>query len=174
MALDEEKERNFEKFQGSSLFRHRLVFATLTHTPIEIANIRANDENSGVSDYEMNFLELLDTVTNGSLIEINETGTRVRYKPGTIIGSNKPCIHNCVKSRAISYWIEPIIILLIFGKYETSITFTGCTYHNLDISIDIIRSVLLPILNKLFRINDIKMDLKRRSFPPSGGMFLLC
>ena len=169
MAQEEEK---FEKFQGSTLFRHRIVFATLTHTPIEINNIRLKHEKCGLRDYEMNFLELLDSITNGSLIEINESGTRVRYRPGTIIGSNRALTHKCSTSRGVAYWIEPLIMLLIFGKYETSITLLGATYHNLDISIDVIRGVLLPFLIKLFGITNLKMDLKRRALPPSGGMFL--
>ncbi len=90
------KRPKYKKFKGSALFRHRIVLATLTHTPIEIHSIRessAGDE--GLKDFEMSFLTLMDSITNGSLFEINESGTRVRYRPGTIVGLKKPLIHKC-------------------------------------------------------------------------------
>lgn len=157
------------KYQGASLFRYRLVFATLTHKPIIIENIRMYDEKPGITDYELNFLHLLDSITHHSLIEINENGTRIRYNPGTLLGSNKLIEHKCVTSRGLSYWIEPLLLLLPFAKHETTISLIGATYHDSDVSIDIIRGVLLPTLNRIFGIQDIKLDLKRRSLQPTAG-----
>lgn len=64
------------KFKGSQQFRQRLVCATLSQKPIRIDDIRASDQSPGVADYEANLLRLLEKLTTGCIIEINETGKR--------------------------------------------------------------------------------------------------
>ena len=68
---------------GATQFRQRLVVSLLSHRPLLIRNIRADDlENPGLKDYEANFLRLIDQITNGSRMEINNTGTQIRFQPG--------------------------------------------------------------------------------------------
>jgi len=165
------KQNQFTKFQGSALFRWRILLATLTHKSICIDNIRANDpKKPGLRDYEMSFLKILDKVTNGSVFEINETGTKLRYRPGTLLGAQSPIYFKCPTTRGIPYWLEPMVVLLLFCKErQSTITFYGATYHELDCSVDQIRSVLFSILRKRFNVQDIKIDLKNRALSPSGG-----
>ena len=68
-------------FQGHSYFRQRLVLATLSGKSILIQNIRAHQDQLGIRDYEASFLRLLEKITNGSVIEINYTGTFFFYSP---------------------------------------------------------------------------------------------
>lgn len=62
------------KFKGCQNFRQRLLCSTLSGRPIRIDNIRAEDENPGLRDFEASFLRLLEKLTNGCSVEINETG----------------------------------------------------------------------------------------------------
>ncbi len=62
------------RFRGSQCFRQRLVCATVTGRAIRIDDIRADDQSPGLRDYEASLLRLLEKVTNGCIIEINETG----------------------------------------------------------------------------------------------------
>ena len=62
------------RFRGSGHFRLRLACATLSGRTIRIDDIRARDENPGLRDYEASLLRLLEKVTNGCVVEINETG----------------------------------------------------------------------------------------------------
>ena len=62
------------RFRGSEHLRQRLVCATLSGKAIRIDDIRAQDQNPGLRDYEASLLRLLEKVTNGCIIEINETG----------------------------------------------------------------------------------------------------
>ena len=94
----------------------RLLLSTLTHRSICIDNIRNYDDNPGLKDYELSFLKIMDKLTNGSLIEINETGTKIRYKPGTLVGASDILYFKCPTSRSMVYWIEPLLILLLFSK----------------------------------------------------------
>ena len=62
------------RFKGAQCFRQRLVCATISGKPIRIDDIRLDDESPGLRDYEASLLRLLEKVTNGCIIEINETG----------------------------------------------------------------------------------------------------
>lgn len=87
------------KMQGCANFRQRLVCATLSGRTIVIEEIRSEDEEPGLTDFEANFLRLLDAMTNGSHIEINETGTKLRYSPGFIVGGRIE--HDCGVKRCV-------------------------------------------------------------------------
>ena len=62
------------RFRGRQHFRQRLACATLSGHAIRIDAIRARDENPGLRDYEASLLRLLEKITNGCIVEINETG----------------------------------------------------------------------------------------------------
>jgi len=130
-----------------------------------ISSIRADDQNPGLQDFEASFLRLLDKITNGSLIEINETGTEIKYKPGIITGGKHQ--HTCPNSRGIGYFIEGIMGLAPFVKNPISITFTGVTNHPSDISVEVLRTVTIPILSKF----GVEMQLKtqKKGMLPNGG-----
>jgi RNA 3'-terminal phosphate cyclase-like protein len=132
-----------------------------------IDDIRLDDAAPGLRDYEASLLRLLEKVTNGTVVEINETGprslsrvcaacaacccaalrcarcatahvalrarrrhlraltrlpawcgragTRLRYTPGVIAGGGS-LEHDCGTSRAIGYFLEPLVVLALFGK----------------------------------------------------------
>ena len=61
-------------FRGSQHLRQRLVCSTISGKAICIRDIRARDQNPGVRDYEASLLRLLEKITNGCVVEINETG----------------------------------------------------------------------------------------------------
>lgn len=61
-------------FQGSAFLRQRILLATLAGKPVKIEAIRADDTNPGLRDFEIQFLKLIEAVTNGSSVEINYTG----------------------------------------------------------------------------------------------------
>lgn len=62
------------RFRGSQSFRQRLVFATLAGRAVRIDDIRAQDQSPGLRDFEASFLRLLEKISNGCIVEINETG----------------------------------------------------------------------------------------------------
>ena len=62
------------KFRGSQELRLRLVCATLSGKSIRIEGIRERDQNPGLQDFEACLLRLLEKITDGCTVEINETG----------------------------------------------------------------------------------------------------
>lgn len=157
------------RFKGAEQFRQRIVLSTLSGKPIRIDDIRAQDQNPGLRDYEASLLRLIEKITNGCIIEINETGTSLRYKPGFVHGG-AGLDHDCGLSRAVGYFLEPLALLALFGKKPISITLRGITNNTLDPGVDIWRTVTLPLLRKLSGSEDpFELRIVRRGAPPHGG-----
>lgn len=109
----------------------------------------------------MSLLRLLETVTNGTVIEISYTGTTIAFKPGFIAGSPSAVIqshkHDCPVSVPIGYFLEPLLLLAAFAKAPTNVTLSGITAGNASYpSVDLLRVGLLPVL-KRFGIEDYEL-----------------
>jgi RNA 3'-terminal phosphate cyclase-like protein len=87
--------------------------------------------------FEMNLLELIEKVTNGCQMSISKTGTRLIFRPG-IIDSNDgvEVTHECNLVRNITYYLEVICMLGVFGKTELNVTLEGNTDDLVDQSVD--------------------------------------
>jgi RNA 3'-terminal phosphate cyclase-like protein len=93
-------------------------------------------------------LKLVEKITNGTEIIINKTGTRLIVKPG-IIDANEglPIEHNCDLSRSITYYLECVMLLAIFGKTSMNLTLNGNTDDDIDQSLDSLKSSMVFLLN---------------------------
>ncbi|KAG8217735.1 18S rRNA biogenesis protein [Butyriboletus roseoflavus] len=154
-------------FSGHQYLRQRLVMSVLSGKPVRIDKIRSEDKNPGLQDYEISLLQLLEKATNGTVIEISVTGTAILFKPGIISGG--PVTHECPLSRAVGYFLEPLIMLAPFSKKPFQFTLRGITTDDIDLSVDLIRTVTLPHL-QLFGISEgVELRIKKRGAPPEGG-----
>ena len=153
------------RFCGCAQFRQRIVCSTLSSRPVRINRIRESDEQPGLKQCEASLLRLMDRLTNGSKIEINETGTSVRYVPGVLMGGS--FTHDCGTERAIGYFLEALLPLAPFCKKRLVVRLQGITNDDTDPSIDAMRSCAMPLV-KRFGI-DANVQLKRRGAPPGGG-----
>ena len=110
---------------------------------------------------EANLIRLLDKLTNGSRIEVNETGnhtcihiyvcvyiyimlyiigTSLYYNPGLLQGGKIE--HDCNKQRGIGYYLEVVIMLAPFAKMSVNITLKGVTIAPDDPSVSIILYII--------------------------------
>eukprot|EP01059_Diplonema_ambulator_P020069 TRINITY_DN33766_c0_g1_i1.p1 TRINITY_DN33766_c0_g1~~TRINITY_DN33766_c0_g1_i1.p1 ORF type:complete len:367 (+),score=33.78 TRINITY_DN33766_c0_g1_i1:66-1166(+) len=151
--------------QGTPYFRHHLIGAVLGGKAVVFENIRTEGEEVGLKEHEVNFLKLIDAVTNGTKMEINETGTRVKVKPGVVVGGKIK--HVCSLQRGVGYWVEALALLAPFAKKPIEATLYGVTNNQLDIGVDCIRTVTIPLLRK-FGI-EAAIQIKKRGTEPNGG-----
>lgn len=133
---------------------------------MKITKIRMNADQPGLHDFEANFLRFIELITDGTSIEINDTGTILRFTPGLVVGGCD-LSHDCGTSRSIGWFLEALIPLLVFAKENTHIMLTGITNDALDTSVDVLRNVTLPLL-KNFGIS-AELKIKKRGAPPNGG-----
>ena len=158
---------NYLRFTGSRSFRDRLVLATLSARPIRIDGIRALEERPGLREYEVSLLRLLETISAGSRVSINETGSAIKYVPGSLHGGDVLGLsHQCCSSRGLSYWLLPLLQLAPFCRNALRITLTGCSYHADDISVDVFRAVTIPLAARFGLDPRPSLSVRRRAFPP--------
>jgi len=118
-------------------------------------------------DFEASFLRLLEKLVNGCEIHINETGTALRYRPGIITGGSD-IEHECSTSRAIGYFLEPLLALAPFAKLPLEIVLRGVTNNLDDVGVDRLRTVTLPMLRH-FGLDEAQLNVRKRGAPPLGG-----
>lgn len=86
-------------YKGSSFLRQRLLLSVLSGKPVRILEIRTLHDEPGMQEFEVNLIRLLDKITNGTIIELNETGTSLFFQPGLLCGGNVE--HDCSNQRSI-------------------------------------------------------------------------
>ncbi|GIZ43231.1 hypothetical protein CKM354_000646300 [Cercospora kikuchii] len=172
------------KFTGSKHLISRLVLATLTGRPVRISQIRESNHNApGLAPHEVSFLRLLDAITNGSEIVFSQTGTTVAYAPGLITGSaaGHGAAGGVIRhelpaecSRGASFFLIPLCLLAPFSKAKMNVLLTGpgvitSATPSGDVSVDTVRTAILPIFKSFGIERDLEVRVLRRSNPGPGG-----
>ena len=138
---------------GATQFRLRLAVSLLSSRPLLLRNIRSDDLDApGLREHEASFLRLLDRLTNGTRIEINATGTQLRFRPGVLLGGDVE--HDCPAGdggRSVGWFLEGILPLAAFGKEPLRLTLRGVTdgTSELDPSPDYLSASFLPLMIRL-------------------------
>nr|CAH7736762.1 unnamed protein product [Callosobruchus chinensis] len=155
-------------YKGSNFFRQRLVLSVLSGKPVQISDIRTLDDEPGLKEYEVSLIRLLDKVTNGTVIELNETGTSVYFQPGLLFGGTIQ--HDCSLQRGVGYYLEVLCMLGFFCKEPLHATLRGVTSNNIDPSVDLIKTSMFETMKK-FILDDegLKLKICKRGLLPLGG-----
>jgi RNA 3'-terminal phosphate cyclase-like protein len=173
------------RFTTHKSLTHRLVLSTLTGRPVHISQIRSSSPTqTGLAPHEISFLRLLESVTNGSSIQISYTGTTLTYSPGLITGSVEglgasggviKCVLPDTITRGVSWFLIPLCILAPFSKAPVNVRFEGegvitSATETGDISADSVRTAILPLYER-FGILPSKLELRilQRSCAGPGG-----
>lgn len=164
-------------FQGSNCLRQRILLSILTGKPIIIDSIRNDqltggdpEEIVGLLDYERNLLELCEKITHSTIVSINKTGTKLTFKPGTLVGGEIK--HDCDVSRSISYYLELLLALGPFCKKQLAATLNGVTNDQTDPNVDALKLSSLPILKRFLGDHEgqkLEIKVQARGFKPEGG-----
>ncbi|XP_050685071.1 probable RNA 3'-terminal phosphate cyclase-like protein [Leptidea sinapis] len=155
-------------YKGSNFLRQRLLLSTLSGRSVRIEDIRSTHDDPGLREYEVNLIRLLDKITNGTRVELSETGTSLYFQPGILIGGQ--LTHTCCTQRGIGYYLEVLLALGPFCKEPLNAVLQGVTHHDLDVSVDKVKAAALPVLLKFILVDDgLELKIVRRGAPPLGG-----
>ena len=151
--------QQIKKFEGIGNFRLRIIYSVLLNKPIEIHKIRENQVNPGLNNAEVSFLKLVDSITNGSKLEISKSGISFKFFPGVITNNyGNEFEFECDNQRNISF----------YGKDPLVINLIGVTNNEIDISVDCFKSNICPNLQKLVVGDTISLEILRRGIYPIG------
>ena len=93
------------RFTGHRHLRQRVLLCIISGKSIRIDQIRTDDIHVGLRDYEVNFLRLIEKITNGSTIEISVTGENFSYGYERLVhGQVVPLKRNIIPSPS---WSTP-------------------------------------------------------------------
>ncbi|XP_066916012.1 RNA 3'-terminal phosphate cyclase-like protein [Clytia hemisphaerica] len=154
-------------FEGCNFFRQRIVLSALSGIPVQIVDIRKFEDEPGIKEFEANFLRLMDKLTNGTKIEVNETGTGVLFVPGLLIGGEVD--HDCSCERSIGYYLEGILPMAPFCKNALKLVLRGVTNDKHDISVDTLKYVSLAVMKRFGLLEGLDLKISKRGAMPDGG-----
>ncbi|XP_054168855.1 RNA 3'-terminal phosphate cyclase-like protein [Oppia nitens] len=163
------------EFQGSNCLRQRLVLSVLTGKAVKITGIRDKQQDSvgnyGLNESEMNLLKLMEKVTNGSDIYVDQRGTRLDFRPGLPYGGRVE--HDCSLGRSIGYYLEPLLMLAPFCKHPLEARLTGITNDRIDPSVDSLKHSSLAIIKQFLGgaadDDELSITVESRGLAPAGG-----
>ncbi len=159
----------YEELEGSNLFRLKIAYSFILNRPIRLSNIRAESVNPGMTQYEINFLRLVSEISNGTKININQTGTGFTLIPGTITNNYwVELVFECDKSRCITYYAEGLIPICLFGKESLHIKLKGITNNLIDNSVDSFKMSTCVLLQKLIVGDTVEFKINKRGVLPKG------
>ena len=163
------------RFQTGQDMREIILLATLSGKPVRVTEIRGDDaEAPGLRPFEINLLQLVEKVSNGSRVSIDPTGTALSYQPGVLTGGSF-LEHHCDGAMGIGYYLEALVFLAVFSKEPVEIDLHGITNDNGSQSVDVIRTVTLPLLEKFgVPMDEAELRVVRRGAPPGGGGLIHC
>ena len=136
---------------GNICLRERIYLSFVSKKPFYIKNIRTNFKKPGLRSFEIDLFSLIDKLCRNCSIEINETGTHLKFTPGYTQEGN--IIHNTDGKRALSYYLEflTFLIPLIGGKINIKIV--GLRSLKADASLETFAYVNLAALRKIWGCN---------------------
>jgi RNA 3'-terminal phosphate cyclase-like protein len=160
----------FVHLTGSNYFRIKIAYSLLFQRPVQISEMRSNSINPGLAEYEISFLKLIEKITNGTKIEISKTGTILKFHPGVITNNyGDEFEFSCDNSRCLTYYLEGLIPIAMFGKESLKLILNGVTNDSKDISIDTFKNVTCALIQKLVIGDKVECDIKKRGVFPLGN-----
>ena len=127
--------------------RERLFLSFISKKPIYIENIRVNFEKKGLRNFELNLLSLFDKLSMDCSVEINETGTNLKFVPSYLKGGN--FFHSTNGTRSLGYYLEFLSYIIPSFKEKTNLKITGLRSLKADISLETFAYVNLSLLRKI-------------------------
>lgn len=113
---------------------------------------------------------MISLISNGCKVMISKQGDSLKFQPGMIINNDKRSLSfECGVSRSISYYLEWICVLALFGKTDLDIVFTGITNDDIDISVDCLSNTIPKIIEQFnLAARQVSIKVLRRGFRPNG------
>ena len=134
-------------FTGHLCLRERLFLSFFSGKPVYIENIRISTKKTGLRDYEINLLSLIDKLTHSSIIQLNEQGTHLRFSPGCVNEGNY--FHNTNGTRSLSYYLEFLIYLIPSLQKKMNVKLLGVRSLKAEISLEAFSYVNFALFRKI-------------------------
>ncbi|GJQ10795.1 hypothetical protein GpartN1_g2586.t1 [Galdieria partita] len=147
-------------------FRYRLLLAIFTGKQIVFDFSEEAHHSKLLKPNEISLLRLLDRITSGTQLQLDEAQRLITVQPGVLIGGN--FTHHCSTCRGLTYYLEFLALLAPYCKRPLEVTLTGVTAHPLDTTVDTFQNVTISLLRKLGLGKDCSLKIKKRDSSSNG------
>ncbi len=150
---------------GGQIIRTAIALAAITGKEVEIANIRANRPNPGLSAQHLHAVKAVERLAGGSTEGLELRSTRLQFIPGELKGFEGEI--DIGTAGSVTLLLQCLIPVALFAESETKVRVTGGTDVNWSPPIDFYTHVFLPALKEMGC--EVHLDLRQRGYYPKGG-----
>ncbi len=151
---------------GGALVRTALAFSTLTGKEVTIHNIRAGRPKSGLKAQHLTVIRALQEMSGAKCTNIHLGAKEIMFIPGKVKRGNYS--FDIGTAGSISLFLQGVILPSMFAPGKVTITVKGGTCGKWQASVEYIKNVLFPQLQRFVDKIDLKV-LKRGYYPKGGG-----
>ncbi|MBT3298068.1 RNA 3'-terminal phosphate cyclase [archaeon] len=155
---------------GGALLRVALAAATITNTPFRINNIRSGRTKPGLKAQHLQAINALKQISGSKCSEIELGTTELWFQPGKVKGGTYT--FDIGTAGSITLFLQSIILPCMFASSKINLTIKGGTCGKWQASVDYLKEILLPQLERFVKKIDLKI-LKRGYYPKGGGEIFL-
>lgn len=154
--------------KGTSSLRWAVVCAVLSNKPVTFTHLSGGGAPAALPAEAVSFLRLISQVTTGSSFSLSQDASELRFVPGLITAQGS-IVHEfslnnngsgagaggavaasasaapADASRAIGYFVEPLLLLLPFSRRAASVTLVGASHSANDLCLHTLRTVTLRV-----------------------------
>lgn len=150
---------------GGQILRSALACSLLTGKGFTITNIRKGRKNPGLQAQHLHCVKAAAMLCANSIVEGAELhSTTLRFVPGKFEPKNLTV--DIGTAGSITLLLQSVLPALILGKKKVTLTLTGGTDVPFSMPYDYLKEVFLP---QLVRYAEVKLDLIKRGYYPTGG-----
>ena len=150
---------------GGQIVRTALGLSVLTQQGFNVDNIRSGRTQSGLKMQHLTAVKALRKICSAQTNEIEVGSTELRFVPGKIQVSELEI--DIKTAGSITLLLQAIMMPLCFNKGPVKLTIKGGTDVIFSPSIDYLKFVLLPHLQRY--VKSIDLLTKQRGYFPKGG-----
>ena len=152
---------------GGQILRSALSLAAILQKEIRVFNIRAGRSQPGLKAQHLTGARAVATISEGSVQGLEIGSTELVFRPGPVKGGSYR--FDVGTAGSITLVLQALMPLLPFASEETRLEVIGGTDVKWSPTIDYLRLVILPILERMgFSMScDV---LSRGHYPKGGGL----
>ncbi len=150
---------------GGQVLRTALSLSSLTGRKVELENIRAGRDSSGLARQHLSVVEVLSDITNAYTEGVFEGSERLIFDPGNIDGGSYKI--DIGTAGSITLLIHAVVPVSLYSSSPVRLEVVGGTDVRWSPTYDYLENVTLELLSG-FGL-DFGISLKKRGHYPEGG-----
>jgi RNA 3'-terminal phosphate cyclase (ATP) len=150
---------------GGQLLRNAIAYSAILDEPIQVINIRAKREPSGLKPQHLTTLKAAANICNAEISGLKLGSKDIKFFPGEISGGSYK--FDIGTAGSISLLLQCLVPITTFANKKTELIIIGGTAVKWSPPIPFLEKIVYKFFKDMGM--DIKIKLLRHGFYPKGG-----